>query len=52
MCDESLGGNEDVASRVRPGSRAVDVEVVCVAIVEGGRLCRCEKLGSHAHFRG
>lgn len=48
MCDGSFGGKEDVASRVRPGSNAVDVELVCVAIFEGDWLRCCEEAGSRA----
>lgn len=45
MCDGSFGGKADVASKVRPGSKAVAVELVCVAIFEGGSCC-CEELGA------
>lgn len=49
MCDGSFGGKADVASRVRPGSKAVEVELVCVVIFESTSCC-CEELGACAPF--
>lgn len=44
MCEGSFCGNEDVASRVRPGSKAVDVELECTAMFDV-MLCSWKEIG-------
>lgn len=44
MREGSFGGNDDVASRVRPGSKAVDVELECT-VMSDGLLCCWKEIG-------